>query len=73
MGPSAEILRERCEGDAAADCSVSALPLLEIFQLQSFVRINIFTLPNKEPPTLELVFIDLAAATWELGHSTEAL
>ena len=31
MGPSAEILRERCEGEAAADCSVSALPLLETF------------------------------------------
>ena len=29
--PSAEILRECCEGEAAADCSVSALPLLETF------------------------------------------
>ena len=31
MGLSVDILRERCEGKAAADCSASALPLLETF------------------------------------------
>ena len=31
MGPSADIQRERCEGEAAADCSASAQPLLETF------------------------------------------
>ena len=31
MGPSAEILRERCEGEAAVDYCVSPLHLLETF------------------------------------------
>ena len=30
---------------------------------QCFVGMNIFTLPNKEPQTLQFVFIPLAAAT----------
>ena len=37
--------------------------LQEHIIVQCFVRMNIFTLPNKEPPTLQLVFIPLAATT----------
>ena len=53
--------------------------LQEHIIVQCFVRMNIFTLPNKEPPTLQFVFIPLAAATHSvtevvrLRWSTEVL
>ena len=37
--------------------------LQEHIIVQCFVRMNIFTLPNKEPLTLQFVFIPLEAAT----------
>ena len=37
--------------------------LQEHIIVQYFVRMNIFTLPNKEPQTLQFVFTHLAAAT----------
>ena len=40
MGSSPEILRERCEAEAAADCSVAALPLLET--ISDLLEIHLF-------------------------------
>ena len=37
--------------------------LQEHIIVQCFVRMNICMMPNKEPPTLQFVFIPLAAAT----------